>query len=122
MNESMLLIGGSGQVKGSVKGLGIALKNISVELDGVLKDKNWSDGAPFNTLSLIVRYGEVDTKEISVGRISKKYSELEASIQTSLELLRLSAKDGSLEELVRRYSLLVINEVSKKYGLQEIYA
>ena len=122
MTESMLLIGGAGQVKGSIKGFGMALKNISIELDGVLKELKWSDSAPFHTLSLIIRYGENDTKEVVIGNINKRYSELEASIQTSIGALRDAAKEDKLEELVRVYSLVAINAVSEKYGLRKVCA
>ena len=118
----MLLIGGSGQIKGTVKGLGLALRNVSLELDGILKDLNWSENAPFKTLSLIVRYGEEDTKEVHIGKINKRYSELEASIQASLKLLKIAVIESRLEEVIRSYSLLAINEVSEKYGLQQVYA
>ena len=118
----MLLIGGVGLVKGSVKELSPSLRDVSLELDEKLKTIKWSESAPFETLSLILRYGEEKSEIIEIGRINNKYKEIEVAAQSSIKELREAQKESKLKEVVTSYAILAINEVSKKYGLPELSA
>ncbi|MBR9866615.1 MAG: immunity protein 39 [Oceanospirillales bacterium] len=115
--KPMILIGGSGLVKGKVKNFGLALRNASMKIDSQLKSIGWSDEAPFQTLSLIIRYSHEDSRRVHLGRINKKYGELEASIETSIEALRIAKEQEQLEIFVEELAHQVIAQVNQKYSL-----
>jgi len=117
----MLLIGGVGLVKGSVKELNPSLRDVSLELDEKLKTIQWSESAPFETLSLILRYGEERSEIIEIGKINK-HKEIEVAVQSSIQELREAQKENKLKDVVSNYAILAINEVSQKYGLPGLSA
>ena len=116
MNDYLLLLGGVGLVKGKVKGFGPALLQASKDLSECMRSSGWSTSAPFDKVSLIVKYGADPSQKVEIGRINK-HKELEASIQIPLQQLQNSS---SLETEIKEISVHVLNLVSTKYGLPKI--
>jgi len=121
MESKRILIGGTGLVKGSVKGLGLCMLSVCSKLEPKLNQIGWSDNAPFYTLSLIVRYGNEDSRTVEIDRINRKYNELNVSVQTSLSQLRNCKQSGSLHDFIMTLAMSAIDKVSKKYNLGTIY-
>ena len=121
MESKRILIGGNGLVKGNVKGLGLCMLNVCNELEPKLNQIGWSDNAPFHTLSLIIRYGNEDCRTVEIGRINRKYNELNVSVQTSLSQLRSCTQSDSLHSFIMTLTMSAIVKVSKKYSLGTIY-
>ncbi|MDU9409554.1 Imm39 family immunity protein [Pseudomonas sp. zfem001] len=116
MNDYLLLLGGVGLVKGKVKGFGPALLQASKELSECMRSSSWSTSAPFEKVSLIIKYGADASQKVEIGRINK-HKELEASIQIPLEQLKNSS---NLETEIKEISIHVLNLVSTKYGLPKV--
>ena len=115
-----LLIGGSGLVKGSVKGFGPALAELSHEVSESITSRGWIDSAPFKVISLIVRYGAASKPDVEVGRINR-HKELEVAVQARVDELR--AAKGSVHELketLRPYIGRALAAVAEKYELGDL--
>jgi hypothetical protein len=57
-NQRILLIGGVSLVKGRVREAGPAMREICDELEPLLQDIDFVVNAPFNTISMIIRFGK----------------------------------------------------------------
>ena len=51
-------IGGIGLVRGHVRGLNPAMRDLSLEIHQEIKEPRWLESAPFQCVNLIVRFGE----------------------------------------------------------------
>jgi hypothetical protein len=112
-----LLLGGSGQVRGSVKNLGLALRDLSYELSAEMKAENFFSGAPFRCVHVVVRYDREAEPAAQLGRINR-FGEIEATVQMSLEELRSARGDlNLLKSRITPYIRLAVDAVAKKYGL-----
>ena len=69
------------------KGFGPALLQASKDLSECMRLSGWSTSAPFDKVSLIVKYGADTSQKVEIGRINK-HKELEASIQIPLQQLQ----------------------------------
>ena len=114
--QRILLIGGVSLIKGRVREAGIVMQEICNELEPILKEIGFVNNAPFNTVSLIIRFGENNNLVPEYGPINKRYSELPVAIEFELEGLRLANKDAVKSEFVAA-TLSVLLDVAKKYAL-----
>ncbi len=110
-----LLIGAVGLVKGNVRDDGKAMVSVCDEFEPYLSNMKLLAKAPFDVISLILRYG---TKEADpeIGRINKRYSELEVAVELSMEMVRVLNYDD-LRQKIRAVTLLALIAVSEKYDL-----
>jgi len=51
MSKKVLTVGGVGQVKGRIKGMGPVVLSIRNDLDEKMKDADWLASAPFESIS-----------------------------------------------------------------------
>lgn len=110
-----LLIGAVGLVKGRVRDDGKAMVSICDELEPHFVDKKLLDGAPFDVISLILRYGTKETGA-KIGRINKRHAELEVAIELPMEEVR-ALQYGALRQRIRNVTLDALIAVSDKYDL-----
>ena len=121
MNKRNLLIGGVGVVKGNVPGLGLAMLAICDKLEPDLIERKWLADAPFETVSLIIRYGAESKSDVMFDRIDHKNKELPVAVLSELaELRELSRDPLKLEEKVEIIAREVIAEVCQRYELPNI--
>ena len=118
--QRRILIGGTGLVKGRVKSIGSCMLNVCDELEPELNKMKWSDSAPFYTLSLIILYGENDSRAVEIGSINRRYKELSVSIETSLSNLKSLENNGGLQGFIMELAKTTIHAVSYKYDLCHI--
>jgi len=118
--QRRILIGGTGLVKGRVKSIGSCMLNVCDELEPELNKMKWSDSAPFYTLSLIILYGENDSRAVEIGSINRRYKELNVSIETSLSNLKSLENNGGLQGFIMELAKTTIDAVSYKYDLCHI--
>ena len=112
-----LLIGGAGLVEGSVKGFGPALAELSHEVSDSIVSRGWIDGAPFNVVSLIVRYGQISKPRVEIGGINR-HDELEVAVQAGFDELRAAKGNVSeLKEALRPYISNALAAVAERYEL-----
>ena len=112
-----LLIGGSGLIRGRVRNFGRALAELSYEIGDEIKAKSLLTNAPFDCISMIVRYGHEALKCPEVGRINS-HRELEVSVQASLAELQAAAGDvPKLKLTIEPYVRRAISAVAEKFEL-----
>ncbi len=113
-----ILIGAVGLVKGKVREDGKAMVSICDELEPYFKSNNMLEKAPFQVISFIIRYGSKSGKP-ELGRINRRYSELEVAIELPMEEVR-KLKYDTLRERFRNATLVALIAVAKKYDLPYI--
>jgi hypothetical protein len=69
----ILLIGGVGLVKGRISRFGSFMRILCDELEPELIADNFCDGMPFDTVSVIFRFGCKDNFVPEYGRIDEKH-------------------------------------------------
>jgi len=115
MTKRHLLIGAVGLVKGKVREGGRAMVSVCDELEPYFISENLLNEAPFQVINLILRYG-LEVKEPELGKINKRYSELEVAVELSMEDVKKLNYD-ELRRLFREVTLDALVAVSKKYML-----
>ena len=75
-------------VRGKVKNAGPTMVEICDELEPLLESALFTDTAPFQTISLIIRYGESAAPTPVIGRLDRYNKELQVSVQLSMEDLK----------------------------------
>jgi len=111
-----LLIGAVALVKGRVRDDGKAMASICDEFEPHFKSENPLEGAPFDVVSLILRYGADGSKEPEVGRVNKRHSELEVAMELPMAEVRALGYDD-LRALIRESTLNALIAVADKYDL-----
>ena len=116
-NQLPLLIGGVGLVKGSVRGLGPALSELSHEIGSEIWSRKLLSSAPFTCISVIVRYGEKTTASPGIGRINQ-HDELEVAMTIAIDELRsVRGVVSDLKSKIEPHIRGALNAVFDKYGL-----
>jgi hypothetical protein len=115
--ERKILIGGVALVLGRLKKDGSAMVEVCNELDPLLTSINFAEKAPFEYVSLIIRYGvKNDTKPKYQG-IAKKYGELRVAIELDMDKLKSADKDETIKTVFEVATLDALIHVGEKYQL-----
>jgi hypothetical protein len=117
-----LLIGAVGLVKGGVREDGRAMVSICDELEPFFISESPLQGAPFDVVSVILRYGTQSSEAPEIGRINRAHSELEVAVELPMqEIKALSYQE--LRERFKEVTLDALIGVAKRYGLPtEVWA
>jgi Immunity protein 39 len=110
-----LLIGAIGLVKGKVRDGGKAMVSICDELEPHFLSSKFLEKAPFQVISLIIRYGYKHGKP-EIGKINKRYSELEVAIELPMEEIK-GLKYDALRSHFRTSTLESLIAVAHQYDL-----
>jgi len=94
---------------------GIAHNSVRDELEKVLIDCNFFDGAPFSWITLAIRYGLKDENKPHYQTINKRYGDLPLAIEVSVEKLQGASLD-ELKQIFRNAILLALIHAGEKYG------
>lgn len=113
MHKRILLIGGVGLVKGNIKDAGKAMVSICDELEPSFSGEMY-ENTPFETVSLIFRYGTKITLP-EIGRINKKHAELEVAVELPMSELRIMRYDD-LRARFKAETLRALIAIGDKYG------
>ncbi len=114
--ERILLIGGVALVKGKVQDAGVIMVEICYELEPMLRKVEFTERAPFYTISLIIRFGDQNSLEPEYQRISRKYDELPVAIEVDMARIRRQPKE-ILKPIFGRATMIVLRNVALKYNL-----
>ena len=112
----MLLIGGSGLVKGRVRLAGPVMREICDELEPALIASSFTEKAPFRTVSLILRFGEQTLLDPVYEPVDRRHSELPVAVELPMSELR-TAKRDDLKQRFFDATLRVLADVARKYNL-----
>lgn len=111
-----LLIGGVYQKPGRLKPASPLMVEICDEFEPHLRENKYVDSAPFETVSLIYRFGEEDAFDPEIGNVNKTHSELPVAITFDLE--RLKGMDRQqLRDEFRLATIEVLCDVAANYDL-----
>ena len=116
--QRILLIGGVSLIKGRVREAGPAMQEICNELEPILKQAGFIDNAPFNTVSLIIRFGEKTDLTPDYEPINKRHSELPIAVEMELSELRLASREV-VKNAFMQATIEVLIDIAKKYQLPE---
>ena len=111
-----LLIGAVGLVKGNVRNGGPAMLAVCNDLEPCLEKNQFLEKAPFQTVSLIFRYG-LNWGEPAIGRINQKHGELEAAIEIPMNEVRAMEMDV-LTNVMKKQTLFCLIAIADKYQLR----
>lgn len=115
-NKRTLLVGGVYLIPGRLKHASPLMVEICDEFDPELLQHEYVKDAPFDTVSLIFRFGEEDVFDPDIGDINNRHSELPVAIMFNLE--RLKDLDRSLlREEFRTATLEVLCDVAANFDL-----
>lgn len=115
-NKRELLIGAVSLVKGSVREGGKAMVAVCDALEPEIESSNFLEDAPFDVVSLILRFGSKYDTKAEIGNVNKSYRELEVAFELPMSELRemdfktlyqafMAATLCSLIDIGRQYQL-----------------
>jgi len=114
--KRQLLIGAVGLVKGNVREAGRAMVAVCDELEPELQSTCFLAGAPFDVVSLILRFGTKWGDEVEIGEINNRYRELEVAVELPMsEILMMDF--GDLCDTFMFTTLRALIAVGKSYDL-----
>lgn len=87
-DKRMLLIGGVSLIKGRVRDAGLVMQEVCNDLEPLLKEIGFLNNAPFETISMIIRFGEKTDLTPDYAPINTRYSELPVAVEKKLADLR----------------------------------
>ncbi|MEZ5345227.1 MAG: Imm39 family immunity protein [Pyrinomonadaceae bacterium] len=114
-NRRILLIGGVSTVKGRINDVGLVMKEICDELEPALTQNGFTDAAPFETVSLVIRFGKTVNLTPNFGRIDHANAELPVAIEMELRLRREPRE--MIKYTLTNSTIDVLTSVASKYNL-----
>ena len=84
------------------------------ELENLIIDSGYLDGAPFHWVTIIIRYGLINEREPHYQRINRKYGDLPLAIEVDTHEM-LGASFEALQRVYRRAVLLALIHAGHKY-------
>ena len=111
-----LLIGGVGTVRGRTRRAGPVMREICDEFEPALKHVEFAKDGPFQTISLVVKFGENTRIQPQFGPVNRRYSELPVSIEFSMEELNLLDRE-ELKTRLTNATLCVLESTAKEFDL-----
>lgn len=117
-NKRIILIGGVGLVKGSLRGIGKFMLEVCNDFEPVLQEYKFTESAPFHTISIIIRVGERSDFDPEYGSVNRRSDEIPVSVQIDMKELHEIAMDkGKMRQLVADIAINILYDIAKKYSL-----
>ncbi|WP_431264988.1 Imm39 family immunity protein [Roseateles chitinivorans] len=120
-----LLVGGSYLAKGRLKQSSAAALAARNGLEVRLIEAGYLDGAPFRTVSLILRYGDKEDLNPDIGSVDEVHSELPVTVMLDLAALRaldLDALTAKFTQVMADILIDVAVNFDLPYAFLEAYA
>jgi len=114
-DKRKLLIGAVGLVKGRVREDGKVMVATCDLLEPELESTKFLACAPFDVVSLILRYGEKSGAEAEIGKINR-HKELEVAVELAMSEVRMMDFE-TLSETIMNATLKSLIAVGRKYDL-----
>ena len=92
-----------------------ALTAVRDELEAVLIESGYCEGAPFSWVTLSIRYGLKEESEPHYQAINKKYGDLPLAIEVPIEKMQCAPLD-ELKQFFRRAALRALIHAGEKHG------
>jgi hypothetical protein len=111
-----LLVGAVALTKGRLPGSGQAILAARNSIEQALVQHKFLAGAPFRTVSLILRYGDKDDLNPEFGALDTRNQELPVAVEMSLARLK-TLSPSQLEREFRAAIIEVLCDVAANYDL-----
>ncbi|GAA6130165.1 Imm39 family immunity protein [Halopseudomonas sabulinigri] len=119
----ILLVGSVDLVRARHKNSAKVSLRVRNEINARLISLGWPEKAPFDHVSLIIRYGEVAVEDVEIGPISRGTRALPVSIQAAAsDIVAADKSEEAIEALVRPLMLRAVNAVAEMFGLERVSA
>ena len=115
-NTRILLFGGVYLVPGNLKHAGPLMVEVCDEFEPELMRNDYVKKAPFDTVSLILRFGESDQFDPEIGNVDKRYGELPVTIVFDFARLK-GMERPMLREEFRTAALEVLCDIAANFDL-----
>jgi hypothetical protein len=92
-----------------------ALSLVRDELEAVLIQSNYYEGAPFSWVTISIRFGLKEEREPHYHAINKKYGDLPLAIEVPIERIQSASLD-ELKQLFRNAALRALIHAGEKYS------
>ncbi|EKZ97724.1 hypothetical protein D769_18758 [Cupriavidus sp. HMR-1] len=114
--ERALLVGAVSLVKHRFRGEGQMVLAVRDEIDAAMKQNGFLTGAPFKTVSVIIRYADQDNMRTEIGRINQRNGIIPVAVQVNIT--RLSAMGAvELQQAFRKLLIEVLCDVAANFDL-----
>lgn len=111
-----LVLGGVALVRARLPNDVQALSNVRDELEAMLIETRFLDGAPFKWISLIIKYGLEDASAPVYKKISVRHGDLPLSIEIDTQRI-VGASVEETAQVFCRAATAALRHVAKKYNL-----
>lgn len=115
-SKRILLIGGVQLLPGRLRNAGPSMAGVCDELEPQLRNHGYIANAPFETVSLIFRFGSQDRFDPVIGAIDKRHHELPVAITFDLKRL-VPLHRQELQSEFRRATIEVLCDVAANFDL-----
>jgi hypothetical protein len=115
-SQKILLIGGVALMRGRVPAAGPVMVEVCNEWEPRLRELGFVENAPFKTISLIIRFGDLASEAPVLSKVDERTRELPVAFELPMPQLR-DADRERLKELFGRAAELTLEAVARKYGL-----
>jgi hypothetical protein len=125
LDGHVFVLGGVDLVKGRHRNTGAVALRIRNELNARLIEQGWPGAAPFEVLSLILRFGEVALPGVDFQKLqtTRGVKMLPVAVQLSMSsIVEAQGAESSIEQVIRPRVLQAINAVAERFGLRGIAA
>jgi predicted DNA-binding WGR domain protein len=112
----LLLINGSFPIRGKIRDVGQIMMDVAGELEPRMRDAGFLRDAPFESINLMIRFGEKTDLTVRYERINPRYHDLPVAIQLELEPLRFASREVVHDALLRA-AIKALEDVGRKYEL-----
>tara|TARA_B100002003_G_scaffold244228_1_gene269896 strand:+ start:1486 stop:1860 length:375 start_codon:yes stop_codon:yes gene_type:complete len=93
------------------------------EINARLLSLGWPEKAPFDHISLIIRYGEAAIDGVEIGAMARRTRGLPVMVQAAAaDIMAADNSDEAIEALVRPLMLRAVNAVAEKFDLERVSA
>ena len=118
MHNRKLVLGSVGLVIGRVRNDNCCLK-LRDDLEKIMIDSNYLEGAPFKWVGLIYRFGLKNMTKPKYQRINKKYGDIPVAVEFKMEILEWADAHNIelLKEIFAIGALDTLIDIGNKYKL-----
>jgi len=110
--------GSVGLKRGRIKNSQKAISQLMEKINPFLVQSSFLDGAPFELISVIIRWGDNYSKVADIRKVDKRHKELPVAFEVPLDELRMESVE-KLEVIYAKYAIQILRQVTEDFNLSE---
>jgi hypothetical protein len=111
-----VVLGGVGLIKGDIRECGLAMVEITREINPYLVEDGFLKNAPFELLNGIIRFGTKFDPYAEVGPLSRRRKELPFAVEVEMAPLKRATRE-EVKTAFQRALIPALFAIAEKYGL-----